>query len=583
MTRLLAIDLRDGQDVVLARQRTRQVAELLGFDAQDQVRLATAVSEVARNALQYAGGGRAEFAADDRALTVTVRDRGPGIADVPAVLDGRTGGAGLAGARRLVDDFAIESAPGGTAVRLVKALPRQAPPPTGPAAARIAAELAGLTPVGPLTELERQNRELLAALGELRDREARLAEMSRELEATNKGVVALYAELEEKAESLRRASELKTRFLSNMSHEFRTPLNSILSLTQFLLERADGPLTEEQDRQVTFIRRAAQSLAELVNDLLDLAKVEAGKATIRPAEFTAADLFATLRGLTKPLLTNDAVALVFEDATAVGALHTDEGKVAQVLRNFLSNALKFTERGEVRASAEARPDGIVVFAVADTGLGIAPADQARIFEEFGQVDSAVQRRVKGTGLGLSLSKRLAELLGGWITVKSEPGAGSTFYLSIPRRYAGPAEARPAAPAEAAPAPAPVLVIDDDEIARYLLRNLLDPTRLPVVEATGGVEGLRRARDDRPCAIFLDLAMPDLSGFEVLDRLKAEPQTRDIPVVVYTSRALDDADRQALAGRVAAVLPKGTGASRDAAARAVRTALVEAGVISGGAA
>jgi signal transduction histidine kinase/CheY-like chemotaxis protein len=574
------IDIRDGQDVVLARQRTRQVAELLGFDAQDQVRLATAVSEVARNALQYAGAGRAEFAADDRQLTVTVRDRGPGIADVRAVLDGRAGGAGLAGARRLVDAFDIESSPGGTVVRLGKELPRHAPPPGGAGAARIASELARLAPGGPLVELQRQNRELLDALGELRDREVRLAEMSSELEATNKGVVALYAELDEKAESLRRASELKTRFLSNMSHEFRTPLNSVLSLSQFLLDRTDGPLTEEQERQVVFIRRAAQALAELVSDLLDLTKVEAGKATVRPAEFAATDLFATLRGLTRPLLTNDAVALVFEDASAIGALYTDEGKVAQVLRNFLSNALKFTERGEVRVSAEGHPDGTVVFAVADTGIGIARADQERIFEEFGQVDSAVQRRVKGTGLGLSLSKRLAELLGGWVTVRSEPGVGSTFFLSIPRRYTAPtAPHGPAGPNRSGP----VLVIDDDEIARYLLRTLLEGTRLPVVEAAGGHEGLRRARDDRPCAIFLDLAMPDLSGFEVLDRLKAEPQTRDIPVVVYTSRALTGADRRALEGRTVAVLSKGTGESREAAAKALRAVLAEAGVVSGGAA
>ncbi len=219
-----------------------------------------------------------------------------------------------------------------------------------------------------------------------------------------------------------------------MSHEFRTPLNSILSLTQFLIERADGPLTEEQERQVNFVRRAAQALLELVNDLLDLAKVEAGKVVIRSEEFRASDLFATLRGLMRPLLTNDAITLTFEDATAIGTLRTDEGKVSQILRNFLSNALKFTERGEVHVTAEARPDGMVVFSVSDTGIGIAPADQQRIFEEFGQIDSAVQRRVKGTGLGLSLSKRLAELLGGRISVQSEPGVGSTFSLAIPREF-----------------------------------------------------------------------------------------------------------------------------------------------------
>jgi signal transduction histidine kinase len=417
---------------------------------------------------------------------------------------------------------------------------------------------------------------LLRALGELRERDARLAEMSRELEETNRGVVALYAELEEKADSLRRVSDLKTRFLSNASHEFRTPLNSIISLSQLLLARADGPLTPEQEKQVTFIRRAATGLSELVNDLLDLAKVEAGKVVVRPEEFSAADLFATLRGMMRPLATSDLVALVFDDAADLGVLRTDEGKVSQVLRNFLSNALKFTERGEVRLSGRSGPDDTVTFAVSDTGIGVAPEHQARIFEEFGQVENALQRKVKGTGLGLSLSKRLAEVLGGRVWLHSEPGVGSTFYLSIPRVYQGPAEVRrPASPGAASGLP--LLVIDDDEIARYLLRGLIGDSGFDLREAADGHEGLRRAREERPRAIFLDLVMPDLSGFDVLDRLKGDPVTRDIPVIVYTSRVLDSADRGRLEGRVVEVLPKGTGESREAASRAVHDALAKAGV------
>jgi signal transduction histidine kinase len=581
MTRLLAIDVRDEGGIVLARQRARQVAELIGFDRQDQVRLATAVSEVARNAVQHGGGGRAEFATDATSLTVTVTDRGPGIADVAAVLEGRanTGAGaatGLVGARRLMDTFSVDCPPGGgTVVRLGKALPRNAAPLTPRDQARLSAELAQPSPGG-LSEIRLQNQELLRSLGELREREARMAEMSRELEETNRGVVALYAELEEKADSLRRVSDLKTRFLSNASHEFRTPLSSIISLSQLLLARADGPLTAEQEKQVTFMRRAALGLSELVNDLLDLAKVEAGKVVVRPEEFRAADLFATLRGLMRPLLTNDAVALVFEDVDSLGLLRTDEGKVAQILRNFLSNALKFTERGEVRASGEAGEGGTVVFAVADTGIGIAPEDQERVFEEFGQVESAVQRRVKGTGLGLSLSKRLAEVLGGRVWLRSTPGVGSTFYLSIPRVYAGPGEPR-RAPAAGGGAGERLLVIDDDEIARYLLRGLLNDTRFEFGEAADGYEGLRRAREERPRAIFLDLVMPGLSGFDVLERLKGDPVTRDIPVIVYTSRTLEDAERSWVEGRAAAVLSKGTGESREAASLAVREALAKAGV------
>ena len=166
-------------------------------------------------------------------------------------------------------------------------------------------------------------------------------------------MVALYAELDERADHLRRADELKSKFLSHMSHEFRTPLNSILALSRLLLDRSDGELTEEQETQVRFIRKAAQNLTELVDDLLDLAKVEAGKTVVVASEFTVSSLFGALRGMLRPLLVGDAVALVFEESADLPPLDTDEGKVSQILRNFISNALKFTERGEVRVWATA--------------------------------------------------------------------------------------------------------------------------------------------------------------------------------------------------------------------------------------
>ena len=187
---------------------------------------------------------------------------------------------------------------------------------------------------------------------EIRTRQVELTRVNRELEDTNRGVVALYAELDEKADHLRRADELKSKFLSNMSHEFRSPLNSILALTGLLRDRSDGPLTGEQEQQVDYIRKAAHDLLELVNDLLDLAKVEAGKLEARPIEFEISNLFAALRGMLRPLLLNQSVDLIFEDADHIPTLFTDEGKISQILRNFISNALKFTERGEVRVSAQ---------------------------------------------------------------------------------------------------------------------------------------------------------------------------------------------------------------------------------------
>jgi signal transduction histidine kinase/CheY-like chemotaxis protein len=703
---LLGVEISLEQDVVLARQRARQLAALLGFEVQDQTRVATAVSEIARNAYQYAGGGKVEFLVDDQAsgtFLIRISDRGPGIKELNAILDGRytssTGmGVGIVGARRLMDRFEIESRPGaGTVVVLGKLLPKRAGSLTPARLAQIGTELARGAPQDPFAELRRQNQELLQSLEELNRRQEELSHLNRELADTNRGVVALYAELDEKADYLRRASEMKSRFLSNMSHEFRTPLNSILSLARILLDNTDGILSPEQEKQVTFIRKAAEDLSELVNDLLDLAKVEAGKVIIRPHEFPVGSLFGALRGMLRPLLAhNSALTLVFDEPVDLPALYTDESKVSQVLRNFISNALKFTECGEVRVAAAPGPDETVVFSVTDTGIGIAPDDQEVIFQEFTQLESARQKRVKGTGLGLPLSRKLAELLGGGITVRSTPGMGSTFSLTIPIAYRGPtevsvapevsprvdltrypvlvvednretlfiyekflkgtgfqvvpartlraarrvvAEVRPVAvvldillegestwelipelkrqphtrdipvwvvtmvdnqhkaqslgaddfcvkPVERgwllgrlheltrAGMKEKVLLIDDDEVARYLLKGLLVDTRYEILEAHDGSEGLRLAALERPDVIVLDMEMPDLNGFEVLRALRAENATRNIPVIIHTAMVLQKPDREVLEPESVAILSKET-SSRDVAMARLREALASA--------
>jgi signal transduction histidine kinase len=442
-TPLLRIQLRRDQDVVLARQRTRQIAAHLGFDRHDQARLATAVSEIARNAVQYTGGGWVQFALEDAAqpsLVVQVDDRGPGIPHLAEVLAGRyqspTGlGIGLAGARRLTDSFEIDTRPGqGTSITMTKHLPagsgrRERPSP---------AELARALAVGRLEDAapdaEFGSQDLVLALLALAERQADADRLNAELAETNRGVLALYAELDDRAAELGRASQLKSAFLSGITHELRTPLNSILNMTRILLTRMDGDLNSEQELQVDLIRKAAETLSDLVADLLDLARIEAGKTDVRLASFTVDDIFGTLRGMLRPLLTSDEVSLIFEPPDHEVALHSDEGKLSQILRNLISNAIKFTERGEIRVSARQAPDDFVTFAVTDTGVGIEPEDQARIFEEFAQVDSPLQRRVQGTGLGLPLSRRLAFLLGGGLTVRSTPGRGSRFELNIPRTY-----------------------------------------------------------------------------------------------------------------------------------------------------
>jgi signal transduction histidine kinase len=424
---------RDG-DILVARRQALRLAELVQLDPQDQSRLATAVSEIARNAVRHGGGGTVEFALTPEMLVVRVTDAGPGIADVRAVLDGRAGGLGISAARRLTDRFELESRPGaGTTVELGKRLGRTAAALDPAPIARALSEEAQVEDVA--GELQDQQRELLRALAQLRAREAEVDRLNRELAETNRGVVALYAELDERAAELARAAELKSRVLSDISHEIRTPLNAMLNVTRLLLDRMDGDLTAEQERQVRLVRDSAGTLNELVSDLLEMARMEAGKTVVRPSEFTVQDLFATLRGMFRPLLTSDAVALVFGEAQQFPPLHTDEAKVGQILRNLISNALKFTVAGEVRVSAELRGADRIAFMVADTGIGIAPEDQERIFQEFYQIESPLQRAAQGTGLGLPLSRKLAEFLGGSLSVASEPGRGSTFTAVIPCRYA----------------------------------------------------------------------------------------------------------------------------------------------------
>ncbi len=707
--RVLSVGIQHEHDVVVARQRARQIAADLGFDPQDQTRIATAVSEIARNAFTYAGAGRVDFLVEGRTqpqlLVVRVADSGRGIPNLAEVLDGRyrssTGmGLGIVGARRLMDQFDIESSPSGTLVQLKKLLPRTAGLVDAGRLAALADRLTAQPPRGPLEEMQQQNQELLSTLDALRTRQEELLRLNGELEDTNRGVIALYAELDEKADHLRRADELKSRFLSNMSHEFRTPLNAIRALTHVLLQGVDGRLTAEQQTQVGYIRKAAAELGELVDDLLDLAKVEAGKVVIRPTEFDVAALFSSLRGMLRPLLVSESVSLVFEPAGELPPLYTDEGKVSQILRNLISNALKFTEQGEVRVSATLSGDGhSVIFAVADTGIGIAPEDHERIFQEFGQLDSHVQRKVHGTGLGLPLSRKLAQLLGGTLTVTSAPRVGSTFFARLPVHYVEPLPSASAAPPvwEQGPMRAPVLVIedspeellvyekylkgsgfqivpaatirqarhalehvhpvaivldillrgedtwrllaelkttsttrgipvvvvttvddegkalslgadayaikpvgrrwlldqlrrvtgrqairrvlvvDDDEVSRYLIRRLLDDLPCVITEAESGAEGLRRAREDPPDAILLDLVIPDMSGEVVLERLRADAATAAIPVIVVTSKRLDPVERGELQKHALAIVDKGS--DRKVASDQIRAALTAAAVFA----
>lgn len=582
---LLRVELAHDRDIATARQRARQVSGLLGFDSQDQVRIATAVSELARNAIRHGGGGAVEFtltqapragAGQQQAasLQIVISDHGPGIANLDDAMHEPAEGEvklGLVAARRLMDSFDVYSGKGlGTTITLGKYLPRRTENLTPSRLAAIAGELSTNSTTDAAAEMQQQNRDLLRSLEELRLRKEELARLNSELEDTNRGVMALYAELEERAAHLRLADETKTRFLSAVSHEFRTPVNSILALSKILLQRLDGELSAAQEKQVTYIRQAAEQLSTMVDDLLDLRKVESGKLQVRPESFTVTDLFGALRGMFKPLSVRESVALIFADPdAALPELSTDQGKVSQILRNLISNALKFTEAGSVRVTARVAADtDMVVFAVADTGVGIAPENHRRVFEEFTQVENPLQKGVKGTGLGLPLSQRLAGLLGGSIDVASELGKGSVFSLAIPTRLTSPGVQGDAA-AAVERTTRRVLIIDDSEVERYALRQFLSSSVYEVIEAGGGYEGLRMARQSHPALIFLDLAMPDVHGLEVLKMLKAIDETRGIPVILFTSQRPDDIDEDQAAAASALLLKSEL--SRESVAAAIRRA------------
>jgi signal transduction histidine kinase/CheY-like chemotaxis protein len=418
---------------------------------------------------------------------------------------------------------------------------RHAPPVATTSLRSLVDQLAQRRPPGPLEEIQQQNRELVQALAELRERQEELARINRELEDTNRGVVALYAELDEKASHLRRADEMKSRFLSNMSHEFRTPLNSILALSGLLLDRADGELTNEQDKQIGFIRKGAETLLELVNDLLDLAKIEAGKIEVQPVDFEVANLFSALRGMLRPLLVTQSVSLVFDETAEIPCLYTDEGKLSQILRNFISNALKFTEQGVISVTARFnKADQTVTFAVSDTGMGIPAEDQAKIFEEFVQLENPAQRKIKGTGLGLPLCRKLATLLNGKIDLVSQTGIGSTFSVTLPLYYSQVPESQ--AGGETKPVPSweidetriPVLVLEDAPETRLLYEKFLRRSAFQLIPANNLAEARRILRQVRPGAIVLDILLRGEDSWNWLAELKTESATQEIPVLVITS-------------------------------------------------
>ncbi|RZL65676.1 MAG: response regulator [Variovorax sp.] len=432
-------------------------------------------------------------------------------------------------------------------------------------------------------ELEEQSRALRESQANLENQQAELeqtnSQLSERTEALDQRNIALrrvQRDLQDRAEELQRASRYKSEFLANMSHELRTPLNSALILSKLLGDNPQGNLTVEQVKFAESIYSSGNDLLVLINDILDIAKVEAGKMELVPEDVPVARLADSLSMTFTPLAEQKRIAfrsVVRPDVPA--ALHTDRQRVEQVLKNLLSNALKFTDRGEVTLTVSAAEDGGADFAVADTGIGIAPDQQDVIFEAFRQADGTTSRRYGGTGLGLSISRDLAGLLGGTIDVDSVPGRGSTFTLRLPPRLpdatgttaavrpaaprpppAAPAASRPAAPLPLPPAPPQpefaddralprdhhrrVLVIEDEPQFAHILYDLAHELGYRCLVAHGAADGFALATQFVPDAILLDMRLPDSPGLGVLQQLKDDPHTRHIPVHVVSAQDQSEA-------------------------------------------
>jgi signal transduction histidine kinase/CheY-like chemotaxis protein/HAMP domain-containing protein len=435
-------------------------------------------------------------------------------------------------------------------------------------------------------ELQSRQKELTQTNEQLEEKARQLEVQNSEIERKSSQVEQARQALEEKAAQLALTSKYKSEFLANMSHELRTPLNSLLILADRLAENIQGNLTERQVEFAQTILASGRDLLGLINDILDLSKVESGTVTVEPGELAFADLADSLERSFRHVAEARGLEFTVElDPELPRGFSTDAKRLQQVLKNLLSNAFKFTERGRVEVTARMarggftpehaglrRARGVLAIAVSDTGIGIEPEKQAIIFEAFQQAEGGTSRRYGGTGLGLAISREIARLLGGELRVESAPGKGSVFTLYLPlepvdlvpalrvRHWVDHAEAPASAPPQPAlvpddraavePGDRVLLVVEDDVAFAHLLAELGHEHGFKVVVAMRGSDALKTAHELRPAAITFDVGLPDLDGWRLLGRLKDDPDVRHIPVFVVS--AADDAERGLRMGAIGCV-------------------------------
>ena len=394
---------------------------------------------------------------------------------------------------------------------------------------------------------------------ELQAQSEELQAQTEELQAQTEELRAQTEELERQRLRVEEADRLKSEFLSNMSHELRTPLNSVLALTQLMITRGTGKDAAQEAEYLQVIERNGRHLLHLINDILDIARIESGRGQLTLTEIDPGETCARALETVRPLAAERGLELKAGHGD-LPRISTDEDKLQQLLINLLSNAVKFTERGEIELTVEEVGDR-VRFVVRDTGVGITPEVLPYIFDKFRQADGSSTRRFEGTGLGLAICRSLAKILGGEITVESLVGRGSTFTLTLPKTGPGPQEAadgtpliRPSpgtAPTQPPPSaarrePPLILVVEDNPVAALQIRTVLEEQGYVVQAVSSGAEALAALPQVRPDLIILDLMMPEVDGFQVLEQLRAMPATATIPVLVLTARELTPEDRARLA-------------------------------------
>jgi signal transduction histidine kinase len=547
-------------DIVTALQKTRTISQILGFADQDRARLSTAVSELARNVFQYAAGGTIDFFFADRdlqTLFICISDNGPGIKDIESILNGtyvsKSGmGVGLSGSKKLMDSFEIETNHGlGTQITIGKVLDRRLHIVKKEDLPNIAKKVGEIGADSAFEEIQNQNRDLLLAL-----EDARLARQ--ELTALNAKLRLAY----EEAEAANRA---KSRFLSNMSHEIRTPLGVIVGFADLALDPAST--VSERDEYLGTVKRNAQNLTNLIGEILDLAKVEAGKINLEKVDFSLPNLMIDLVDSLGLQARTKGVSLVLKfEEPFPDVVECDSTRIRQVLLNLVNNALKFTESGSVEVSArhlteESSANNVAIeVIVSDSGIGIRAENQKHLFEPFMQADSSTTRRFGGTGLGLTLSKHLAEVLGGGLSLQSsEEGVGSSFRFHFRVSTCAKTRFRSSfvvnhkdLKSNSAPKFSNeldgmrILLVEDSPDNRFLFVRYLKKAGAHVELASDGLEGVEKAKMLKFDAILMDIQMPNLDGYGATRRLKEIGITT--PIIALTAHAMkEERDRALMSG------------------------------------